>query len=145
MLYLNKAVLIGGVGVKKRSFALLGASFFIGLTKDIKSITAPKTKVSLPIFYAGHWLFYDELSHRHHNLDISSDLTIRIDERALNGEVERLDERELSFLDEYGFHLRIDANDQGPISLFDEADNRTYPIKLAPIKEPSEPKIEDED
>lgn len=131
--------------MKKRSFALLGASFFIGLTKDIKSITAPKTKVSLPIFYAGHWLFYDELSHRHHNLDISSDLTIRIDERALDGKIEHIDERELSFLDEYGFHLRIDANDQGPVSLFDEADNRTYPIKLAPIIESQDVKNEDAD
>ncbi|MHC9537756.1 DUF4828 domain-containing protein [Dellaglioa sp. BT-FLS60] len=131
--------------MKKRSFALIGASFFIGLTKDIKSITAPKTKVSLPTLYAGHWLFYDELSHRHHNLDISSDLTIQIDERILNGKVEHLDERELSFLDEYGFHLRIDANDKGPISLFDEADNRTYPIKLALIKERTEDESEDED
>ena len=40
-----------------------------------------------------------------------------------------LDNRELLFLDNYGYHLRIDAVNQLPISVYDEADDRVYPLE----------------
>ena len=51
-----------------------------------------------------------------------------IDHRELTGQVQMLTSKELIFLDGYGYHLRIDAIDGKPISVYDEADNRVYEL-----------------
>ncbi|KRL00275.1 DUF4828 domain-containing protein [Liquorilactobacillus capillatus] len=87
--------------------------------------------VILPSLYVGTWNFSDELSQRTHQLEITPTFDVVIDKRKLPGRIEHIDTKELIFLDNYGYHLRIDATDYQPISLFDEADNRVYPIKIA--------------
>ena len=67
-------------------------------------------------------------SNRTHCLEITTDLRILIDHRELTGQVQMLTSKELIFLDGYGYHLRIDAIDGKPISVYDEADNRVYEL-----------------
>lgn len=87
---------------------------------------APTT--ALPVLYAGTWKFVDEVSHKQHQLEITLGLRILIDGRELPGTIEQLNAEELVFLDKYGYQLRINANYSRPVTLFDEADNRTYEI-----------------
>ncbi|KRL37162.1 DUF4828 domain-containing protein [Liquorilactobacillus uvarum] len=89
----------------------------------------------LPSLYVGIWNFSDELSHRTHQLEITPAFDVLIDTRKLPGRIEHIDTKELIFLDNYGYHLRIDATDYQPISLFDEADNRVYPISITSLPE----------
>ncbi|KRN05805.1 hypothetical protein FD15_GL001612 [Liquorilactobacillus sucicola DSM 21376 = JCM 15457] len=89
----------------------------------------------LPSLYVGIWNFFDELSHRKHQLEITPAFDILIDNQKLPGSIQHIDTKELIFLDNYGYHLRIDATDYQPISLFDEADNRVYPINTVTLPE----------
>lgn len=91
----------------------------------------PKQNNALPAIYSGNWKFIDERSSRTHHLLISSDLAISLDGRSLPGSVLNLSQKELVFLDTYGYHLRIDAVDDHPISVYDEADNRVYQLSAA--------------
>lgn len=79
-------------------------------------------------FYVGKWSFTDDLSGKCHILEVSSTLNILIDGRKLPGKIIKLNDKELTFLDKYGFQLRLDATEKHPVSLFDEADNHVYPI-----------------
>lgn len=87
-----------------------------------------KTNDALPKIYAGDWQFTDENNYRVHYLHIDSDLGISLDGRALPGSVLKVSEAELVYLDTYGYHLRVDAIDHQPISVYDEADNRVYQL-----------------
>ena len=68
-------------------------------------------QTALPLIYAGTWLFIDDLSQKHHKLEIT-----------------HLDESSLVFLDTYGYHLQISAENLHPVSVYDEADNRSYAL-----------------
>ena len=88
-----------------------------------------RSKTAAPIYYyKGKWSFTDEATGRTHQLEITDRLQILIDGRQLPGKIEKVDHKELLFLDKYGYHLRIDANGGHPVSLYDEADNQVYPI-----------------
>ncbi|KRL04019.1 hypothetical protein FD46_GL000022 [Liquorilactobacillus oeni DSM 19972] len=78
--------------------------------------------------YIGKWNFKDDINGRVHILQITKTLNILIDNRELPGKIVHLDEKELLFLDTYGYHLRVDVSEDRPISLFDEADNQVYPV-----------------
>jgi hypothetical protein len=90
----------------------------------------PAAAVDYTLFFAGTWRFYDERQKRHHQLRVSSQLEIKIDGHPLAGQVTQLNRQQLVFLDQYGYELRITANDQQPTTIYDEADHRTYPIML---------------
>lgn len=109
-------------GQRKRKMHKPFAKIFHSDKKQLNN-QAPLAQI-----YAGDWQFTDENNFRVHHLHIKSDLAIALDKRALPGSVLRLSERELVFLDTYGYHLRIDAIDGHPISVYDEADNRVYQL-----------------
>ncbi|KRL83468.1 DUF4828 domain-containing protein [Ligilactobacillus apodemi] len=109
--------------MKRKGLIDLGQILFSNV---IKKKASPKAEQST--VYTGNWQFTDELSHRKHCLKITADLRILIDRRELAGQVESLTNKELVFLDGYGYHLRIDAVDGKPISVYDEADNRVYEL-----------------
>lgn len=112
--------------MKRKGLISLGQTLFSNVIKFNKKSKQPQ--VSLPLIYAGSWQFIDELSNRTHCLEITTDLRILIDHRELAGQVQTLTAKELIFLDGYGYHLRIDAVDSKPISVYDEADNRVYEL-----------------
>nr|SFZ87453.1 hypothetical protein LREN565_0566 [Loigolactobacillus rennini] len=91
----------------------------------------PKTpqQTDLAKLYVGSWLFYDAKQARKHQLQISDDLAISIDDHPLAGSVIALTSQQLLFLDQYGYQLKITLAYQQPYEIYDEADHRTYPIK----------------
>ena len=46
-----------------------------------------KLQTALPLIYAGTWLFIDDLSQKHHKLEITVDLNILIDSHELPGKM----------------------------------------------------------
>lgn len=116
--------------MKGREIALFGISLLAGLTGGFslrKKQQAPLSSQS-PLFYAGTWQFVDPHNQRHHRLTISPNLDVAIDGRPIEVSVQSLDEHQLTFQDKFGYHLVIHANEQRPISFFDEADDCTYTV-----------------
>ncbi|ETY74847.1 DUF4828 domain-containing protein [Lactiplantibacillus fabifermentans] len=116
--------------MKRRGAILFGLSLLAGLSSTLLRKQRP-TKIAsgdLAVFYAGTWTYRDEEHHRDHKLEIDPNMIIRIDGRSMPATVESISPSELVLLDKYGFHLEIKANEQRPVTLFDEADNRNYVI-----------------
>ncbi|MFC6179742.1 DUF4828 domain-containing protein [Lactiplantibacillus daowaiensis] len=116
--------------MKRRGAILFGLSLLAGLSSTLlrKQHSTQQTSGDLAVFYAGTWTYRDEEHHRDHKLEIDPNMIIKIDGRAMPATVESISTSELVLLDKYGFHLEIKANEQRPVSLFDEADNRNYVI-----------------
>ncbi len=104
----------------------LGRSIINNISHKFHKQKMKQLKTALPLIYAGTWLFIDDLSRKKHKLEITVDLRILIDKHELPGKVEQLDEHNLIFLDNYGYHLKVTAQDYHPVTVFDEADNRSY-------------------
>lgn len=90
-----------------------------------RSTQASKTAT----FYAGHWTFDDEKTHKRHTLEITPNLLIQIDHKPLTGKVILLSETDLIFLDHFGYQLKITCENHQPVSIYDEAEDTEYPIK----------------
>lgn len=115
--------------MKGREMALFGISLLAGLTGGFSLRKKhPIQANDSPLFYAGTWQFVDPHNQRPHRLEISPNLDVRIDGRPLEVRVQALDEQHLTFQDKFGYHLVIHANEQQPISFFDEADDCTYRV-----------------
>ncbi|BDZ30457.1 DUF4828 domain-containing protein [Lactiplantibacillus sp. WILCCON 0030] len=116
--------------MKRRGAILFGLSLLAGLSSTFfrKQHTSKTATGDLAVFYAGTWTYRDEEHHRDHKLEIDPNMIIRIDGRGMPATVESISPSELVLLDKYGFHLEVKANEQRPVSLFDEADNRNYVI-----------------
>lgn len=116
--------------MKRRGAILFGLSLLAGLSSTFlrKQHSSKTATGDLAVFYAGTWTYRDEEHHRDHKLEIDPNMIIRIDGRAMPATVESISPSELVLLDKYGFHLQVKANEQRPVSLFDEADNRNYVI-----------------
>ncbi|WP_304055527.1 DUF4828 domain-containing protein [Levilactobacillus namurensis] len=116
--------------MKSREIALFGLSLLAGLTGgfSLRKKQQSQPNESSPLFYAGTWRFVDPHNQRQHRLEISPNLDIRIDGRALEVTVQELNEHQLTFQDKFGYHLVIHANEQRPVSFFDEADDCTYTV-----------------
>ncbi|RRK09841.1 DUF4828 domain-containing protein [Lactiplantibacillus garii] len=115
--------------MKRRGAILFGLSLLAGLSSTLVRKQRPKVASGdLAVFYAGTWTYRDEEHHRDHKLEIDPNMIIRIDGRPMPATVESISPSKLVLLDKYGFHLEIKANEQRPVTLFDEADNRNYVI-----------------
>ncbi|WP_047999252.1 DUF4828 domain-containing protein [Lactiplantibacillus herbarum] len=116
--------------MKRRGAILFGLSLLAGLSSTLVRKRHPNrvTTGDLTVFYAGTWTYRDEEHRRDHTLEIDPNMIIRVDGRAMPATVESISASKLVLLDQYGFHLEIKANEQRPVALFDEADNRNYVI-----------------
>lgn len=116
--------------MKGREIALFGVSLVAGLTGGFSLRKKKQEQPSeSPLFYVGSWQFVDPRNQRRHRLEISPNLDVQIDDHQLQVRVQNLNEQHLTFQDKFGYHLTVHANEQQPISFFDEADDCTYQIK----------------
>ncbi|KRN28323.1 hypothetical protein IV38_GL001321 [Lactobacillus selangorensis] len=90
--------------------------------------------------YVGIWHFVDGPTNKKHSLQILSNLSIKLDGQVLDGQIIGVTITTLTFLDHYGYQLKINADETGPYEIYDEAEDRSYQI----LKPPA-PKTEPDD
>lgn len=115
----KKGLLLFGAGL------LAGISSSFGLSHSKKAVPA----VSLPLFYAGTWQYYDEERDRTHVISIGPDLKLTIDNHVIAANVEQINNEHLIYLDRLGYHITIQANESRPVALIDETDDEVYALK----------------
>lgn len=124
-----------GGNLKRKGILTTGISIVAGLSGYLFGQKKAEAKISEndpKSIYIGNWTFIDQLTKRTHVLTISNDLTITIDAQALPGEIIGLTTTSLTFLDHYGYQLKVIADQEHPVEIYDEAENSTYSISNEP-------------
>lgn len=117
--------------MKRHNILLFGAGLIAGLSSTLGLGRSKSTHTtSLPIFYAGTWEYYDPERNRTHQLEITPDLKLSIDNHDITTTVELIDDHHLIYIDKFGYHITIQANEQRPVKLIDDADDQTYTITV---------------
>lgn len=126
--------------MKKRWSFLLGASVLTGIassfllkqTKDKQD--SYLSAADLIKIFQGQWWFVDKRKSTQHQLIIDEELTIKIDDRAVEYTLIEWTTKRLVVQDSFGFHLIIETKDNVPHTLYDEADDSTYLLeKIVPM------------
>ena len=116
--------------MRKRSLFLFGASLIAGLSSSLgrSSKSHKQNQTLLPLLYAGTWQYKDENRNRMHCVEISQDLKLTIDQHPINAQVDVVDQHNLIYIDNFGYHITFTANERRPIQMMDEADDQVYTI-----------------
>ncbi|WP_164847984.1 DUF4828 domain-containing protein [Lacticaseibacillus hulanensis] len=105
-------------------------SAFKSLTRNLgrKSEQRPNPALALADLYRGEFAFIDKNTTRRHHLTVSPKLDITIDGKKLPGKIVGITTDALTFLDHFGYELIITCMDGLPTTIYDEAEDETYPI-----------------
>ncbi|PWF99931.1 DUF4828 domain-containing protein [Levilactobacillus bambusae] len=112
--------------MKARRLALFGVSLFAGLTSGRQLKRTKEQPDQSPLFFSGTWVFEDPRTLHRHVLVVSPNLDLALDDQPVRASVKEVTANQLVYTDQYGYELKIQADDQQPRSFFDEADDQTY-------------------
>ncbi len=98
----------------------------------------PNPALALADLYRGDFAFMDKTTNRRHSLRVSAKLDISIDGKRLPGKIVGITTDALTFLDHFGYELIITCMDGLPTTVYDEAENETYPILYPELEEDDE-------
>jgi hypothetical protein len=116
--------------VKKHWRWLVGASILAGslLLKKKQAPTTAATTDELQHIYTGKWFFVDPSKATEHILEIHPTFALFINEKKINAQLVELTPQRFAVQDEFGYHLIVQCQNGKPTSLYDEADDKTYPL-----------------
>ncbi|AMV68617.1 DUF4828 domain-containing protein [Pediococcus damnosus] len=120
--------------MKPKSIALVVASFLTGILTSKKLHKQDLPDPDNPLFFVGSWNYRTNSSNRIHTVEIRPNFDLLIDKHPVKVKVESWDKYSITFLDNYGYHIRIRANEERPVSIYDETENETYPILFSNYK-----------
>lgn len=121
----------GGFNMSKKNWSIfVGLSLTAGLVsslllKNRKRDTQLNIE-SLSNLYRGQWFFIDRQHNVQHTLQITSDLTISIDDKPLIHELLELTTDKMTIRDQYGYHLIFQRTEQQLTTFYDEANDCHY-------------------
>lgn len=114
--------------VKRRWPFLLGASLIGVAASVVAKRKGTDEKRNWAAKYIGQWQFIHPSQQTHHQLMIDSEFRLYIDGAKVNGTLQELSQERLVWQDQFGYHLKVTADQQQPTFIYDEADDITYPL-----------------
>lgn len=113
---------------KKHWSVFLGLSVVAGVASSLLLRKNKKSanQLTLQQHYQGSWWFIDQHHKVQHSLDISADLSVKIDDHLFPAELLELTTERLVLRDQYGYHLIINCRELMPYDFYDEANDMTY-------------------
>lgn len=115
--------------MKRRHWPFVLGATLIGVAAGmIAKKKAPEENHNWAKKYVGHWQFENPKQKTTHDLKIKEDFRLFIDGEVVKGTLEELSPQQLVWQDEFGYHLKVVAENAHPKEIYDEADDLSYAL-----------------
>ncbi|WP_071131802.1 DUF4828 domain-containing protein [Enterococcus timonensis] len=113
--------------MKKKAWPFVVGASILGLAAGlVAKKKLPDKKEAHPEKFIGHFEFTIPKPNAIHHLHVDQQYRIFINRQHVSGALQELSNDQLVWQDEFGFQIKIIADNNGPVSIYDEADDQTY-------------------